>query len=101
VGCGTGADSIYLARRGVWMTAIDVAHFLSSPEDLYREGFAEDFELISMKAIHVLRPSSASRLPQSVVHALRRIDEMMSSKRLFLNWGRFYVLEMKNKRVGI
>lgn len=88
--------------RSVSIGSGKVVHFLSSPRRTYKEAFAGDFQLVSMQAVQILRPSaSASRLPQPVLHSLERWDEMMGSRPLFLNWGRFYVLEMKNKAPGI
>lgn len=85
--------------RSVSIGSGKVAHYLSSPRKTYKEAFAAEFQLSSMRALQIVGPPrSDSRVPRAVLSAFQRADELMGASRLFLDWGRFYVLELKSKK---
>ena len=102
-----------LAKRGEWAAArrlgksgerdfviggIAVRHHLYHPEEAYRRFFARDFVLKDARGLGCLRPPhTVRRVPLPVVETLGRLELVVSRRRPFLNWGRFFVLELAKR----
>ncbi|MFQ5596084.1 MAG: class I SAM-dependent methyltransferase [Anaerolineae bacterium] len=72
-----------------------VRHYLFSPSEAYRRYFASRFRLCRCYSLGVLRPPhTVQRLPSPIVETLGKLEQQLSSYRPFVNWGRFFVLDM-------
>jgi ubiquinone/menaquinone biosynthesis C-methylase UbiE len=100
-------------RRGRWgearrvsvqgtMTAniggIAVRHYLYCPSEAYRRFFAERFVLCRAYGLGAVRPPVAPRrFSSSCLSMLGVLDEWLSRRPPFINWGQFFVLEMRRR----
>lgn len=106
---------IYLFGRGRWRRAtqlsketerlfpisgINVRHSLVRPLTAYSRYFERHFSLVQCFGIGILRPPpNKSWISPCIETALGKLESTIRNRRPFLNWGRFYVLEM-NLRVA-
>lgn len=75
-----------------------VPHLLYYPLDAYRTTFAPAFDLLEAYSIGALRPpSGARRVPAPLARLLERLERRWSTSRPFLNWGRFFVLDLARR----
>jgi SAM-dependent methyltransferase len=72
-----------------------IRHYVFSPSEAYRRFFAPHFRLCQCCSLGVLRPPhTVQRIPSPVVETLGKLEQRLSSHRPFVNWGRFFVLDM-------
>lgn len=72
-----------------------VPHVLYYPRDAYRTFFAPSFDLVEANSIGAFRPpSDADWVPAGLLPFLERLERRLSAARPFLNWGRFFVLDL-------
>lgn len=99
-----------LLARGEWATARQlgqqgertfvvgaqpIRHYVFSPHQAYRRFFAPHFRLCECYSLGVLRPPhTVRRVPASIAEALGGLERRLGSHRPFVNWGRFFVLDM-------
>ena len=75
-----------------------VRHRLYHARDAYAQFFAADFRLRRAYGLGILRPPhTIQRIPAAVVTGLQRLEPMVRAHRPFLNWGRFFVLELERR----
>jgi SAM-dependent methyltransferase len=73
----------------------DLHHHLFAPRVAYHCFFAPYFRLDSTYALGVFRPpSTLRRLPRTVFVVLDHVERRLGAERPFLNWGRFFVLDL-------
>lgn len=73
-----------------------VRHSLYWPAEVYQRFFAPYFRLCRVYSLGVLRPPHTVRyLPAPVVVALGSLEQRLNSRQPFVNWGRFFVLELE------
>lgn len=73
-----------------------IRHYLFSIAETYQQFFAPHFQLRRSYSLGVLRPPhTVRRLPSPVVEALGVLERRLSSRRPFVNWGRFFVLDLE------
>jgi SAM-dependent methyltransferase len=76
-----------------------VKHTLYMPKEVYRF-FSTHFMLRRWYSLGALRPPhTVHRIQPSLLVALGRLDRWLSAYRPFLNWGRFFVLDLEKRRV--
>jgi ubiquinone/menaquinone biosynthesis C-methylase UbiE len=84
-------------RRFV-LESLPVDHYLFSPGEAYRRFFAGHFILKQTYGVGVLRPPpSVRRIPLPVIRALSFLEPHLGGHWPFVNWGRFYVLDLEKK----
>ncbi len=72
-----------------------IRHYLFSPSEAYRRFFAPHFRLCRCYSLGVLRPPhTVQRIPSPLVETLGKLEQRLGSHRPFVNWGRFFVLDM-------
>jgi SAM-dependent methyltransferase len=102
-----------LVKKGNWAAALRLStfqerdfviggrairHYLYRPEEAYRRFFARDFVLKDAFGLGCLRPPhTVRRVPWSIVAALARLEMITCGHRPFLDWGRFFVLELERR----
>lgn len=104
---------IGLVRSGRWREARDldrnlernfyiggrsVRHYLHHAGDAYGRFFAGRFHLRRAYGLGILRPPhTVNRIPRPVVMALDWMERPLRTWRPFVNWGRFFVLELERR----
>jgi SAM-dependent methyltransferase len=82
-------------ERGFSLEGKSIRLYLYHPREAYRRFFEEEFLLGDARGLGILRPPhTVYRIPQSVAETLGRLELALGRKPPFLNWGRFFVLEM-------
>lgn len=72
-----------------------IRHYVFSPNEAYRRFFAPHFRLCRCYGLGVLRPPhTVRRIPSPVVETLGKLEQRLGSHGPFVNWGRFFVLDM-------
>jgi SAM-dependent methyltransferase len=72
-----------------------VPHYLTPAGEAYASSFSPHFRLCRGYGLGITRPLyPIARVPETVFSALGRLDELVGPYYPFLNWGRFYVLEL-------
>jgi ubiquinone/menaquinone biosynthesis C-methylase UbiE len=100
-------------RHGRWATARQLSrqreriftvgdrplrHYLFFPVEAYRRFFAPHFHLRRAYSLGALRPPLAERrLPTPAVAALGALERYLGGRRPFINWGRFFVLDLEKR----
>ncbi len=75
-----------------------VRHYLFHPMETYQRWFAPHFHLRQAYALGVLRPPhTMRRIPPPVVEAFGRLECRLNAQRPFLDWGRFFVLDLEKR----
>jgi SAM-dependent methyltransferase len=75
-----------------------VRHYLWSPSKAYQRFFARDFALSRAYSLGVLRPPhTLRRLPPAATSRLGVLEQRVNGRRPFVNWGRFFVLELARR----
>ncbi len=75
-----------------------VRHHLYHAHEAYRRFFAARFRLRRAYGLGILRPPhTLRRIPSAVVTALDRLERPVRARRPFINWGRFFVLELEKR----
>lgn len=75
-----------------------VRHYLFSPTNTYERFFAPHFRLRRSYSLGVLRPPhTVQRIPAPVIEALGALERCLSAHRPFVDWGRFFVLDLERK----
>ena len=78
-----------------------VRHYLFFPDDAYRRFFSPAFHLRGAYGLGILRPPhSVRRIPSPVVAALHGLERRLHSRRPFIRWGRFFVLDLEKRGTG-
>jgi SAM-dependent methyltransferase len=75
-----------------------VRHFLHQSDDAYRRFFAAYFWRQRTYSLGCLRPPHTSRrVPSPWIAGLGRVERQVASAYPFVNWGRFFVLELRRR----
>lgn len=75
-----------------------VRHYLYHAHEAYGRFFAERFRLRRAYGLGILRPPHTFRwVPPAVVTALDRLERPLRARRPFVDWGRFFVLELEKR----
>jgi SAM-dependent methyltransferase len=75
-----------------------VRHYLYHAREAYARFFAEHFRLRGAYGLGILRPPhTLGRLPPAFVMALDRLEQPVRATRPFVDWGRFFVLELEKR----
>jgi SAM-dependent methyltransferase len=75
-----------------------VRHYLWYPSAAYQRFFARDFALSRAYSLGVLRPPhTLRRLPTTAANLLGVLEQRVNGRRPFVNWGRFFVLELARR----
>lgn len=75
-----------------------VAHQLYRPYDFYGRYFADQFQLRRITGLGILRPPQSHRhLSVSLMPWLDSVEQWIRDWRPFVNWGRFFLLEMEKR----
>ena len=75
-----------------------VRHYLFQPDEAYQRYFAGLFLRQRVYSLGCLRPPHTSRrVPPFIVAGLGRVERTLASHRPLVNWGRFFVLELRRK----
>lgn len=75
-----------------------VRHYLHHAREAYARFFASRFRLRRAYGLGILRPPhTVRRIPRPVVIALDRMERPVRTWRPFVNWGRFFVLELERR----
>jgi len=75
-----------------------VRHYLYHAHEAYGRFFAARFRLRRAYGLGILRPPhTLRRIPQAVVTALDRLERPLRARRPFVDWGRFFVLELEKR----
>ncbi len=83
------------AEREFTIGGTPVRHYLYLPEEAYQRFFQPHFLLTSAFSLGCLRPPhTVRRVPLSIARPLGQLERFVAHHRPFLNWGRFFVLEM-------
>lgn len=78
-----------------------VRHYLYLPHDAYRRFFEPHFVLTDTFSLGCLRPPhTVRRVPLPLAKALGKLEPVLGRRRPFLNWGRFFILEMTKRGPG-
>lgn len=97
-GWGAAAKVGAGAEREFSIGGTPVWHYLYSPGEAYLRFFQPHFVLVDAFALGCLRPPhTVRRVPLPVAGALGRLEGVVGRRRPFLNWGRFFVLEMRKR----
>jgi ubiquinone/menaquinone biosynthesis C-methylase UbiE len=73
-----------------------VRHVLYWPSETYQHFFASHFRLRRAYSLGALRPPPTVRhVPAAAAAALGWLEQLLGTHRPFLNWGRFFVLELE------
>ncbi|HVC34158.1 MAG TPA: class I SAM-dependent methyltransferase [Chloroflexota bacterium] len=73
-----------------------VRHSLWSADEAFQRFFARDFRLLDRYSLGSLRPPhTVHRLPSPLIGALGGAERLLRHRRPFVNWGRFFVLELQ------
>jgi ubiquinone/menaquinone biosynthesis C-methylase UbiE len=77
---------------------VAVPHYLWTAADSYQHSFAPHFALRQGFGMGILRPpGSVHRFPRSLAVALGGLERRVHSYRPFVNWGRFFVLDLARR----
>jgi SAM-dependent methyltransferase len=75
-----------------------VRHYLYHAHEAYGRFFAARFRLRGAYGLGILRPPhSLRRIPPAVVSSLDRLERPLRARRPFIDWGRFFVLELEKR----
>lgn len=75
-----------------------VRHYLFELDETYQRFFAPSFWRRRAYSLGCLRPPrTARRVPPPIVAVLGYLERRVASRRPFVNWGRFFVLELRRK----
>lgn len=75
-----------------------VRHFFFAPDEAYRRFFAREFLLRRRYGLGCLRPPhTVERIPPSIASTLGRLERVVGRHCPFVDWGRFFVLELEKK----
>jgi SAM-dependent methyltransferase len=75
-----------------------VCHYLADPDETYQRCFAPTFRRNRVYSLGCLRPPhNLRRVPAPLVSALGRAERGVAARRPFVNWGRFFVLELERR----
>jgi SAM-dependent methyltransferase len=75
-----------------------VRHYLYHAREAYARFFSAHFRLRRAYGLGILRPPhTLGRLPPAVVTALDRLERPVRATRPFVDWGRFFVLELEKR----
>jgi len=75
-----------------------VRHHLYHAQEAYGRFFAARFQLRRAYGLGILRPPhTLRRIPPAVVTALDRLERPVRARRPFIDWGRFFVLELEKR----
>jgi SAM-dependent methyltransferase len=75
-----------------------VRHYLHHAGDAYARFFAAHFRLRRAYGLGILRPPhTLRRVPSAVITALDRLERPVRATRPFVDWGRFFVLELEKR----
>ncbi len=82
-------------QRDFTIGGIPVRHHLYRPHEAYARFFRPHFLLTGAFGLGSLRPPhTVRRLPLPIHRMLGQLERFVAHRRPFLNWGRFFVLEM-------
>jgi len=85
-------------ERGFTIGGQPVRHYLFDPDVTYRRFFAQSFWRRRAYGVGCLRPpGTVRRIPPPLVAGLGYLDRRVASHHPFVNWGRFYVMELWRK----
>jgi ubiquinone/menaquinone biosynthesis C-methylase UbiE len=86
-------------ERTIRVCGQPLRHLQLPARELYGRFFSADFRLLRAFALGFLLPDFLSgRARATVMNLLGRIEERIGTRRPFLNWGRFVVLELEARR---
>ena len=94
------------AARRVWHTherdfvigSRRLRHYLYHARGAYARFFRPHFRLGRSYGLGILRPPhTIHRVPAAIVTLLDRLERPLRARRLFVNWGRFFVLELEKR----
>lgn len=75
-----------------------VRHYLYHAHDAYARFFAARFRLRRAYGLGILRPPhTVRRIPPAVVSILDRLERPLRAWRPFVDWGRFFALELEKR----
>ena len=75
-----------------------VQHYLYHARDAYARFFAAHFRLRRAYGLGILRPPhTLRRVPPAVITVLDRVERPVRAARPFVDWGRFFVLELEKR----
>ena len=75
-----------------------VRHYLYHAREAYARFFAARFRLRRAYGLGILRPPhTLRRIPPAVITALDRLERPVRATRPFVDWGRFFVLELEKR----
>lgn len=78
-----------------------IVHDVRPSKDVYRASFQRHFRLRRAYGLGFLWPQHfGRRIPGGLADRMGRIEGRAGAWRPFLNWGRFFVLEMENRAAG-
>ena len=101
VACGRWSAARHLGQQRERVFTIGgqpVQHYLWSQAEAYQRFFARDFTLTRAYSLGVLRPPhTLRRLPAAVANGLGALEQRVNGRRPFVNWGRFFVLELARR----
>jgi SAM-dependent methyltransferase len=85
-------------ERNFVISGRPVRHYLYHARDAYARFFAARFRLRRAYGLGILRPPhTLRRVPPAVVTALDRLERPVRATRPFVDWGRFFVLELEKR----
>jgi hypothetical protein len=77
---------------------VPVQHYLWRAADTYDRFFATHFELRQCFGMGILRPPRGVRhFPRARAVSLGRLERVVHGYRPFVNWGRFFVLDLARR----
>ena len=75
-----------------------VPHYLFDPDETFRRFFTRSFRRRRLYSLGCLRPPpTVRRIPPAIVPILGCLERGVASHRPFVNWGRFFVLELQRR----
>jgi SAM-dependent methyltransferase len=82
-------------QRVFWVGGLALVHYAYLPGEMYERFFSDRFRLREAYGLSAIRPPNVRRLPPAVQARLGEVERRVRKRRPFLNWGRFFVLEME------
>jgi SAM-dependent methyltransferase len=85
-------------QRSFVIGGVPVPHAVFSPSEAYARFFAPHFRVRQAYSLGALcPPPSARRVPRPAAQLLCRLEPRVRAARPFLEWGRFYVLDLEKR----